>query len=98
MKDQSQPPSQPLADMDSFDEQTDLAPVLQGILDDAVASGEECGCQLTIFRHGRLVAQLCAGFVDAARTKPVAADTLFPIFSVGKGMMTTAFHCLVEDG
>lgn len=98
MKDQSQPPDQPLTSMDSFEEQTDLASVLQGILDDAVASGEECGCQLTVFRHGRLVAQLCAGFVDETRTKPVATDTLFPIFSVGKGMMTTAFHRLVEDG
>ena len=83
---------------ESSAEQSALVPILQGILDDAVCSGEECGCQLTVFRHGRLLAQLCAGFADAARTRPVAPDTLFPVFSVGKGVMTTAFHRLVEDG
>ena len=89
--------SQSPAGIDSSAEQPDLAPVLQGILDDAVASGEECGCQLTVFRHGRLAARLCAGFADAARTRPVTTETLFPIFSVGKGVMATAFHRLVED-
>lgn len=75
-----------------------LVAVLQSILDQAVADGEECGCQLTVFRHGRLLAQLCAGYTDAIRTKLVTPETLFPIFSTGKGIMTTAFHRLVEQG
>ena len=35
---------------------------LQQILDEAVASGEECGCQLAVYQHGKLLCTLCAGF------------------------------------
>ena len=28
---------------------------LQQILNDTVASGEECGCQLVVYRHGELL-------------------------------------------
>ena len=64
---------------------------LQKILDAAVASGEETGCQLAIFDHGVPAVNLAAG-------KNITTDTLFPVFSVGKGLMTTAFHRLVEKG
>ena len=69
---------------------------LQSILDDAVASGEECGLQLAIYDHGKLAVNLSAGFADRARTVKVTPDTLFPIYSCGKGIMTGAFHMIAE--
>ena len=71
---------------------------LQNILDSAVASGEECGLQMAIYDHGELAVNLCAGFVDRERTVKVTPSTLFPIYSCGKGIMTGAFHMLVERG
>ena len=68
-----------------------LSAGLQQILDDAVAAGEETGCQLAIFDHGTPVVNLAAG-------QGIATDSLFPVFSAGKGLMTTAVHRLVEKG
>ena len=70
--------------------------LLQSLLDEAVASGSECGVQLVVYEHGKLVADLCAGYADPAHTVSVTPKTLFPIFSVGKGIATTAFHMLKE--
>ena len=36
----------------------ELSPILQGIMDDATRIGEECGCQLAIYHHGKLVLDL----------------------------------------
>lgn len=71
-------------------------PLLQSILDQAVDSGEECGLQLAIYDHGDLAVNLCSGYADRERKIKVTPDTLFPIFSCGKGVMTAAFHMLVE--
>lgn len=71
---------------------------LQKILDSSVTSGEECGCQLAVFKNGNLIVNLSAGYTTPARTIPVNEKTLFPIFSSGKGVMTTAIHRLVEKG
>jgi len=70
---------------------------LQQILDDAVASGEECGLELAIFHRGEPAADLRAGYADAARTRPVTSETLFPLFSSGKALAATAFHMLMEE-
>ena len=70
---------------------------LQKILDEAVASGEECGLELAIWHRGKPAANLCAGYADAAHTRPVTTDTLFPLFSSGKAVMATAFHMLKEE-
>lgn len=71
---------------------------LQALLDDAVASGLECGCQLAIYENGELVADLCSGYTTPEQTQKVMSDTLFPVFSVGKGMFSSAAHRLVEKG
>lgn len=70
--------------------------VLQGIMDKAVESGEECGLQLVIYDHGEKAVDLCAGFADRQRSIPVTEKTLFPIYSCGKGVMSAAFHILAE--
>ncbi|MCQ2378722.1 MAG: beta-lactamase family protein [Victivallaceae bacterium] len=71
---------------------------LQAALDRAVASGEECGCQLAVFRDGKMLCNLVSGYADAAHTRKVDTRTLFPVFSVGKGILTTLFHILSEKG
>lgn len=72
--------------------------VLQGILDQAVESGEECGLQLAIYDHGEPAVDICSGFTDGSRTTSVTTKTLFPIYSCGKGIMAAAFHMLHERG
>lgn len=71
--------------------------LLQRLLDEATASGEECGCQLVIYQHGRLLADLSSGHV-APGGAAVTGRTLFPVYSVGKGIMATAIHRLAEKG
>ncbi len=71
---------------------------LQKILDDAVASGEECGCQLAVFKDGKPILSLSAGFTAPDRSQPVDENTIFPIFSCGKSIAATAVHRLVEKG
>ena len=71
---------------------------LQKLLDEATESGLECGCQLAIYENGELVADLCSGYTTPDRRRKVEPDTLFPVFSVGKGLFTTAIHRMVEKG
>ena len=71
---------------------------LQLVMDEATNSGEECGCQLAIFHHGKPVLSLVSGYTSASRSEKVAERTLFPIFSSGKSVMATIVHRLVEQG
>jgi len=71
---------------------------LQQIMDDATASGEECGCQLAIFRNGKPLLSLVSGYTSAKRDEKVTEQTIFPIFSCGKSVMATMVHRLVEQG
>lgn len=64
---------------------------LQMLLNEACDSHEEDSCQLAIYKSGRLVVDICAG-------GSVKQDTLFPVFSVGKGLMTTLALKLYEEG
>ena len=74
----------------------DLVKRLQEVLDDETSSGRECGCQLTVYRYGDLLCDLSSGYTDERHTTPVTANTLFPLFSVGKGIITTLFHIFAE--
>ena len=76
---------------------TEMIRRLQDVMDDFTRSGEECGCQLTVYRHGELVCELCSGWTAPDRARPVTPDTLFPVFSVGKGVVTTLIHILAEQ-
>ena len=69
---------------------------LQQALERAVTSGAECGVQLVVYEHGKLVADLCAGYADKAHKVPVSSHTLFPVYSVGKGIFASGFHLLKE--
>lgn len=71
---------------------------VQRLLDDAVAAGEEVGCQVAVFVDGELVVDACAGTTERDGGTKVDSRTLFPIFSTGKGVVSTAFLRLVERG
>ena len=75
-----------------------LQQTIQRKLDDAVATGKETGCQFAVFADGRLVVDACAGATGNADNARVDSRTLFPVFSAGKGVVTTAFLRLVERG
>ncbi|MDR0931479.1 MAG: beta-lactamase family protein [Victivallales bacterium] len=71
---------------------------LQSLLNRAVETDLECGCQLAIYEHGKLIADLCAGHTAPDRKTEIKPDTLFPVFSAGKPVAATAVHRLVEKG
>ena len=60
--------------------------------------GQELGAQFAVAVDGEVVVDLRGGFADRARTRPVAADTLFPVFSTGKAVMALMTARLVEAG
>ena len=64
---------------------------LQNLLNEAVVSGEESGCQLAIYQSGKLIADLCAG-------ENIQSNTLFPVYSVSKGLTTALALVLYEEG
>ncbi|MBR2427742.1 MAG: beta-lactamase family protein [Lentisphaeria bacterium] len=76
----------------------ELAKKLQDVLDRSVESGEECGCQLAVYRYGELLYDLASGYTTPEQTKKVNTDTLFPVFSVGKGICTTLLLKLKDQG
>ena len=71
---------------------------LQEVLNAVVAQGRERGVQLAAYLEGELVVDIAAGTADPGKTRMVTQDTLFPIFSVGKGITSTIIHRLVEQG
>ena len=67
-------------------------------MDEFTASGEECGCQLVIYHHGKLQVDLFSGYTSEERKEKVTSETLFPIYSCGKAVAATAVHILVQRG
>ncbi|MEJ3656570.1 alpha/beta fold hydrolase [Actinomycetes bacterium KLBMP 9759] len=71
---------------------------VQLLLDALVASGREVGAQVAVYHDGRLVVDAWAGVAQPSTGVPVDGQTLFPVFSVGKGIAATALHVLVDHG
>lgn len=71
---------------------------IRQLLDEAVSSGEELGCQLAVYLDGEQILDEWAGWADPDRTRRVEADTVFPVFSTGKGFAVTALLRLIEQG
>ena len=70
---------------------------VQTLLDELVATGEENGLQAAVYHRGEPIVDAWAGAADPTRT-PVTPDTLFTVYSVGKGITATALHILAERG
>jgi CubicO group peptidase (beta-lactamase class C family) len=71
---------------------------IQGMLDRFVAQGPETSLQVAAYLDGRLIVDAWAGTQAGPGSRAVDADTLFPVYSVSKGITATAAHRLVERG
>jgi len=76
----------------------DVQATMQGVLDRCVAEGRERGVQLTAYLNGELIVDAWAGVADAETGRLVDGETLFPVFSVSKGITATIIHLLAERG
>ena len=76
----------------------DVQQPVQEAIDRSVESGAERGLQVAVYRHGEPVVDAVAGIADPTNGRPVASDTPFFSFSIGKGVASTVAHVLVERG
>ena len=76
----------------------DLQRKTQDAIDELVESGTERGLQVAVYRDGEQVVDAVAGLADAETGRPVASDTPFYAYSVGKGATSAVAHVLVERG
>jgi CubicO group peptidase (beta-lactamase class C family) len=60
--------------------------------------GSELGAAVSVYRHGKAVVDLAAGFRDAASGEPYSTETLQPIFSATKGVTALAANMLADRG
>ena len=77
---------------------TDLVPAFREALARCIDPGGEVGLQLAIYQDSKLVVDMWAGIADVTTGRVVAADTLFPTFSVIKAVTAVALHVQAERG
>jgi CubicO group peptidase (beta-lactamase class C family) len=70
----------------------------QSVLDYFVREGKERGAQTTVYLGGRLVVDVFTGTANALTREPVTPETLFPVFSVTKGIAASVAHRLADRG
>ncbi|MFF5965217.1 serine hydrolase domain-containing protein [Streptomyces collinus] len=58
----------------------------------------ETGIAVAAYHRGELIVDAVAGLADVERGTPVDERTLFPVFSVTKGVTATALHVQAERG
>lgn len=71
-----------------------FAPVRDAL---AVNREEEIGAAVVVRVGGEVVVDLCAGWADAARTRPWTADTVVDVFSTGKAFVALTVLSLGLD-
>jgi CubicO group peptidase (beta-lactamase class C family) len=64
----------------------------------AFAGSPEVGMQVAVCLDGDLIVDVSIGYADVAGGRPVDSGTLFPVFSVTKGLVATAIHRAADDG
>jgi CubicO group peptidase (beta-lactamase class C family) len=77
---------------------TDIQQQVQEAIDELVESGAERGLQVAVYHNGEQIVDAVAGVADPETGRPVALDTPFYCYSVGKGATATVAHVLVERG
>jgi len=71
---------------------------MQDKLNEIIDGGRDYGMQLAVYYKGELVVNAWAGVADTETRKPVTENTLFPVFSVTKGITATMIHILADRG
>jgi CubicO group peptidase (beta-lactamase class C family) len=77
---------------------SDVQSRVQTLLDQLVERDVERGLQVAAYFNGSLVVDAWAGVADPATGRKVDAETLFTVWSCGKGVAATVIHLLVERG
>ncbi|MFZ4681147.1 MAG: serine hydrolase domain-containing protein, partial [Terrimicrobiaceae bacterium] len=75
-----------------------LQDCIEEALRELAASGAERGAQIAVYLKGELVVDAWAGVANALTGEAVEAETLFPVYSVSKGISATIIHQLAERG
>jgi len=70
-------------------------PRIRKALDRAIELGE-FGISVAAYHHGQLIVNAVAGLADKETQKPADAHTLWPVFSVTKGVTALAVHIQAE--
>jgi len=58
---------------------------------------DELGFQFCVMRHGRILVDICAGWVDRRKSSHVTDNALFSVFSSGKAAAALVIAWLVEE-
>jgi CubicO group peptidase (beta-lactamase class C family) len=77
---------------------TDLIAPFGDAVRAAIVQGGEVGIQVAVYQRDELVVDIWAGLADRDAAAPVAADTLFPTFSVIKAVTAVALHIQAARG
>jgi len=82
----------------TFDPGNPMNVAVQKVLDDAVAKGYQNSVQCCVYIKGKKVVDAWAGTYDKGGARKIDGETLFPVYSTGKGMFATTAHRLIEAG
>ena len=75
----------------------DMQAECQRLVDEAIADGLQGGVQFCAYKDGKCIVNVCGGKL-AKEGPAVRTDSLFPIFSTEKPLLSTACHRAVERG
>jgi CubicO group peptidase (beta-lactamase class C family) len=71
---------------------------VQKLMDQAVAVGDNAGCNLLVLKEGEEALYCQSGYADREQEKKIERDNIFRIFSMTKPVTATAVMTLVEEG
>jgi CubicO group peptidase (beta-lactamase class C family) len=69
---------------------------IQSLLDHLTETQAEIGIQVAVYLNGESVIDAWSGVVDLESRRPVTARSLFTVYSVSKGITSTAIHLLAD--
>lgn len=71
---------------------------IQKILDDAVQTGENAGCNLLVIKEGKEILYCESGYADVELGKKIERNNIFRLASMTKPITAVAVMILVEEG
>ncbi|KAL9265425.1 hypothetical protein AKJ16_DCAP17483, partial [Drosera capensis] len=77
---------------------SDAEAKLRNLLLELGSAGRILGIQVCAYKDGEVIIDTAAGVLGKYDPRPVQLDTLFPVFSVTKGITAGMLHSLVDDG
>jgi len=72
--------------------------ILEKRLNSLIDGGFELGAQVVVYRHGELIADVAVGRVSSKSDRAVDSNTIFPVCSTSKGIVSAIVHILAERG